>query len=198
MGIESISLLHSCVNLHLSVKPKYEKVQGRHGLLSHFVTCCSIESMQFFIVAFFSVKQPSRGSSCRISCAGQRGMPYRNPRRTDAATSAASCSNGSQAARERGSLGTAASAQTAPTPTFQRPRPSQRTSALRHEANPASPRFHSYAVGVRLFGTVQEPSLSVVVCCFGFHGLFFRALLFGSGLSPFNRKSTRSRVPPWE
>jgi hypothetical protein len=54
MGIESISLLHSCVNLHLFVKPKYEKVQGRHGLLSHFVTCGGVESMQFFIVAFVS------------------------------------------------------------------------------------------------------------------------------------------------
>jgi hypothetical protein len=66
--------------------------------------------------------------------------------------------------------------------------------AVRHTLSVVKP---GVVHGVRLFGTVQEPSVSVVVL-FGFHGLFFRALLFGFGLSPFNRESTRSKAPPWE
>ena len=38
MGIESISLCQSCVILHIFATAKYEKVQGRDGLLSRFVT----------------------------------------------------------------------------------------------------------------------------------------------------------------
>jgi len=38
VGFESIALVQSCVNLHLFVNAKHEKLQVRDGLLSHFVT----------------------------------------------------------------------------------------------------------------------------------------------------------------